>query len=269
MSLNATVTTAQRHAWSHGDLGKLSARLPTIYAEVLCEALDLRPGERVLDVAAGTGTTSIAAARRFCEVTATDFVPRVLDHAAERATSEGLALAVRVADAQGLPFGDGEFDVVVSTFGAMFAPDHQRVADELLRVVRPGGRIGITAWSPEGVIAAFARAVGRHVPPPAGIRSPFEWGTTERITELFGARARSVHTTRRSLPFRFPSVEFAVAYLGDTYGPAYTTLARLTPTDSDILRADMATVWRAANRANDGTLVADAEYLENIIIAAD
>jgi SAM-dependent methyltransferase len=267
MTEYAIITEAQRKAWSLGDLRKLAARNSLLYAELLCEQLDLRPAERVLDVAAGTGTTSITAARRFCDVVAADFVPEALEHAVHLARAEELELETHTADAQNLPFEDDFFDVALSTFGVMFAPDQQRTADELLRVVRPGGRIGVTAWCPDGVIGDYARTIGKHLPPPPGLRSPFEWGTEERMRELFGERASSVSTVRRFHPFRYPSVEFAVEYFRAWYGPARSAFERLDENAREALHSDMSDVWEAANKADGGTLVALASYLETVVKA--
>ncbi|WP_242890080.1 class I SAM-dependent methyltransferase [Actinomadura litoris] len=265
MSDFSVVTRAQRRAWGLGDLSMLAARTPPLYAERLCEELDLRARERVLDVAAGTGTASIAAARRFCEVVASDFVPESLEAARRLAGVEGLELDVRVADAQDLPFADGSFDVVISTFGAMFAPDQERVAAELLRVVRPGGRIGLVAWRPDGVVGAYAAAIGKYLAPPPGVPSPFGWGTARRVRELFGGHG-TLRTATRTQPFRYPSVEFAVGFLAEWYGPARGALAVLGEERRAALRDDMAEVWRSADRAGDGTLVADAAYLETVVV---
>lgn len=253
-------TQAQHYAWSLGDLGKLAAHFPPIYAELLCEDLDLRPGERVLDAAAGTGTASVAAARRFCEVTAADFVPAVLDRAAELAEGEGLRLTTRVADVQDLPFQDGHFDVVLSTFGVMFAPDQRRAAAELRRVTRAGGRIGVTAWCPDGLIGDYARTIARHVGSPPPTDSPFAWGTEERVRDLLG----DARTTRRAQPFRYPSVEFAIDFFAQWYGPARAAGTRLGERERQALRADLIDVWQARNQAKDGTLVAFADYLQAI-----
>ncbi|WP_433328101.1 class I SAM-dependent methyltransferase [Spirillospora sp. CA-294931] len=268
MTEYAIVTQAQQKAWSLGDLGKLAAHTPPVYAESLCEDLDLQPGERVLDVAAGTGTTSIAALRRFCEVVATDFVPESLVQATRLAEAEGLELEVHTADAQELPFEDDFFDVAVSTFGTMFAPDQQRTAEELLRVVRPGGRIGVLSWCPDGIIGDYAATIGKYIAAPPGLRSPFEWGTDARVHELFDGHAKAVRTVRRAQPFRYPSVQFAVEYFRAWYGPARGAFARLDEEHRTALHADMTAVWSAGNRATNGSLVAYADYLQTIVVKA-
>jgi ubiquinone/menaquinone biosynthesis C-methylase UbiE len=265
MTEYALITEAQRKAWSIGDLGKLAARMSPLYAELLCEAVRLRPAERVLDVAAGTGTTSIAAARRFCDVVAVDYVGDFLAKATHLAGCEDLTLETHEADAQDLPFEDASFDVALSTFGAMFAPDQQRVADELVRVVRPTGRIGLTAWTPDGVIGRYARTIGKYLPPPQGVRPPFEWGVEERISELFAGRIKSLKVARRAQPFQYPSAEFAVEYFRAWYGPARAAFDRLDEDDREALHDDMVAVWESANEAGDDTLVAHADYLECVI----
>jgi SAM-dependent methyltransferase len=194
----------QQSTWASGDYAVIGITLQ-IVGESLAEAADLRAGERVLDVAAGNGNATLAAARRFATVTSTDYVPHLLDKAAARARADGLAVEFRLADAESLPFPDASFDVALSTFGAMFAPDHNRTADELLRVVRPGGRIGLAAWTPEGFLGELFRLVGAHVPPPAGVRSPVRWGDETYLVELFGRHAADIRCTRRVFNFRYHS----------------------------------------------------------------
>ncbi|MGW4771053.1 class I SAM-dependent methyltransferase [Nocardia sp. NPDC004278] len=261
-----SLTQRQQKAWSLGDLGKLAAHTPPLYAESLCESLDLHPEERVLDVAAGTGTTSIAAARRFCQVIATDFVLDSLVQGRRLAAAEGLSLEVRAADAQSLPFEDGEFDAAMSTFGVMFAPDQQKAATELERVVRPGGRIGITAWCPDGVVGKYAATIGTYIASPGGLRSPFEWGTPERIRELFAERSTSIQTVRKTQPFRYPTVQYAVEFFREWYGPTQGAFAQLDEQQRAALHDDMSAVWSASNQATNGTLVAHADYLETIVV---
>ena len=192
--------TRQRGAWSSGDYAVVGTTLQ-IVGETLCEALDLRSGSKVLDVAAGNGNASLAAARRWCDVVSTDYVPALLARGRERAATERLHIEFREADVEALPFEDGSFDAVVSTFGAMFAPDPTRVAAELVRVCKPGGRIGLANWTPEGFIGQLFKTIGKHVPPPAGVQSPALWGTRARITELFGSQAASIEVQRATSCF--------------------------------------------------------------------
>ncbi|HWL67897.1 MAG TPA: class I SAM-dependent methyltransferase, partial [Geminicoccus sp.] len=187
----AAIKTRQQTAWASGDYAVIGVTLQ-IVGEELCEAMDLRAGTRVLDVAAGNGNATLAAARRWCEVTSTDYVPALLDRAAERAEAERLPVTFKAADAEDLPFADGSFDAVLSTFGVMFTPDHARAAAELARVCRPGGRIGLANWTPDGFIGQLFKLIGRHVAPPPGLRPPSLWGTRTHLAELFGDRASAI-----------------------------------------------------------------------------
>jgi ubiquinone/menaquinone biosynthesis C-methylase UbiE len=200
------VKARQQGAWSSGDYAVVGTTLQ-IVGEELCEALDLRAGAKVLDVAAGNGNVSLAAARRWCEVIATDYVPALLERARERACAERLAIELREADAEALPFSNGSFDVVVSTFGVMFTPDQDRAAAELVRVCKHGGKIGLANWSPDGFIGQLFKTIGKHVAPPPGVKSPALWGTRVRIVELFGSHAASIKTAQRKFVFRYRSPE--------------------------------------------------------------
>ena len=209
----------QQGAWSSGDYAVVGTTLQ-IVGEELCEALDIRSGQKVLDVAAGNGNVSLAAARRWCDVVATDYVPALLERARERAAAERLDIEFREADAEALPFADGSFDVVVSTFGVMFTPDQDRAAAELLRVCRRGGKIGLANWTPEGFIGQLFKTIGKHLPPPAGARSPALWGTRARIAELFEPHAASVKSAQRNFVFRYRSPAALARGLQDLLRPA-------------------------------------------------
>jgi SAM-dependent methyltransferase len=255
------MTERARRVWSQGDFARAGAE-QVIVGELLCRAIDVHPGERVLDVAAGSGNAALAAARRGARVTATDFVPQLLQTAARRAEAEGLELETREADAQALPFADGAFDVVLSTFGVMFAPDQAGAARELLRVCRPGGRIGLTAWTPSSVMAATQAIAAQYAPPRPGARSPFEWGTEARVCELLGdgiteldARVLATDMCGASPAAR---VEFNRAYVG----PVKAVFDRLDPDAQQTLAAELAGCLHRFNRATDGTLVAGADYLQ-------
>jgi SAM-dependent methyltransferase/quercetin dioxygenase-like cupin family protein len=200
----AAVKGRQQSAWSSGDYAVVGTTLQ-IVGEELCEALDLRPGSKVLDVAAGNGNATLAAARRWCEVTSTDYVPALLERGRERATAERLAIDFRQADAEALPFPDASFDVVVSTFGVMFTADQDKAAAELLRVCKPGGKIGLANWTPEGFIGQLFKTLGKHLPPPAGVKSPALWGTRARLNEMFGAQASNINAEPRMFVFRYRS----------------------------------------------------------------
>jgi SAM-dependent methyltransferase len=263
----AAFTKRQQRVWSAGDFSRIGT-LNLLHAEQLCESLDLLPGERVLDVGAGSGNTSLAAARRFCEVTATDFVPELLELAERRAAVERLPLTVRVADAQDLPFPDESFDVVISTFGAMFAPDQERSAGELLRVCRAGGRIGMNNWHPESFIGDVFRTIGARVPPSAGLRSPLEWGDEQRIRTLFGAGVRSLKLELREWVWRFVSSGHMLDYFQRWYGPTNVAFAALERDAQEALARDLLDVISRHNRAGDAALVAPPAYVEVTAVKA-
>jgi SAM-dependent methyltransferase len=259
----ATIKERQQAAWASGDYSAVGARL-LLTAELLCEAVDLRAGERVLDVACGNGNAALAAARRFCQVTGVDYVPALLERAVQRAAAEGLEATFQEADAEELPFPDDSFDVVLSTCGAMFAPDQERTAAELLRVCRPGGRIGMVNWVPDGYVAALFRAIGRHLPPPPGLRPPVQWGDEERLRELFGPQV-TISAPRRTFLWRFPSAEHQAEFFASFYGPTNRALAALGADRAAALRADMVEVARSFDASDDDTLVLRQEYLEAVI----
>jgi SAM-dependent methyltransferase len=253
----------QQATWASGDYAAVGSRFPLI-AELLCEAVDLRAGERVLDVACGNGNAALAAARRFCQVTGVDYVPELLERARRRAVAEGLDVAFEEADAEHLPFPDGTFDAVLSTCGAMFAPDQERTAAELLRVCRPGGRIGMINWTPDSYVAALFQTIGRYVPPPPGLRPPVQWGSEERLRELFGPDV-TISAPRRSFGWRFPSAEHQVEFFASFYGPANRAVAAVPADRASDLKAEM---WEAVRRfdvSDDDTLVLRMDYLEPVI----
>jgi SAM-dependent methyltransferase len=259
----ATVKQRQQAAWASGDYAAVGARFP-LTAELLCEAVDLRAGERVLDVACGNGNAALAAARRFCDVTGIDYVPALLDRARLRATAEGLEATFQEADAEDLPFSDGEFDAVLSTCGAMFAPDQERTAHELLRVCRPGGRIGMVNWTPDSYVGALFRAIGRYVPPPPGVLPPVLWGTEERLRDLFGPEV-TIATPRRAFRWRFPSAEHQAEFFATFYGPANKALATLGADGAASLRAEMVETARSFDVSDDETLILRMDYLEVVV----
>jgi ubiquinone/menaquinone biosynthesis C-methylase UbiE len=260
----AGVKARQQHMWASGDYAAVGTRLQ-IVGEELCEALDLRAGQRVLDVAAGNGNVSLAAARRWCDVTATDYVPALLERARERAQAERFDMTFREADAEALSFADGSFDVVVSTFGVMFTADQDRAAAELVRVCRPGGKIGLANWTPEGFIGQLFKTIGRHAPPPAGVRSPALWGTRPRVDELFGPHASSIKSARRDFAFRYRSPDHWLEVFKTYYGPVLKTFAALAPDAQAALERDLRTLIDAFNRAGDGAMVVPSEYLEIVV----
>jgi len=254
----------QQAAWSAGDYALIGTTLQ-IVGEELCEALDVRAGERVLDVAAGNGNVALAAARRWCRVVATDYVPALLERARERAAADRLVIEFREADAEALPFAEESFDVVVSTFGVMFTPDQDRAAAELLRVCRRGGRIGLANWTPEGFIGQLFKTIGRHVPPPAGARSPALWGSRARLAELFEPHASSIAAAPRNFVFRYRSAAHWLDVFRTYYGPVLKTFAALEPAAQAALERDLLALVDRFNRAGDGAMVVPAEYLETVI----
>jgi ubiquinone/menaquinone biosynthesis C-methylase UbiE len=254
----------QQAAWSSGDYAVVGTTLQ-IVGESLCEALDLRPGAKVLDVAAGNGNATLAAARRWCEVTSTDYVPELLERGRERAAAEHLPVEFRVADAEALPFKDGQFDDVLSTFGVMFTPDQERSAAELLRVVRRGGKIGLANWTPEGFIGQLFKTLGKHVAPAAGAKSPALWGSAERLSQLFDVEQASVSWVKRSFVFRYRSPEHFIDVFRTWYGPVLKAFGTLDAKGQLALHADLVALIAKFNRSADGTMIVPSEYLEVVI----
>ena len=260
----AAIKTRQRAAWSSGDYAVVGTTLQ-IVGEALCEAMDLRSTQRVLDVAAGNGNVSLAAARRWCEVVSTDYVEALLTRGRERAAAERLDIEFREADVEDLPFADGSFDAVVSTFGCMFTPEPARAAAEMLRVCRPGGKIAMANWTPDGFIGQLFKTIGRHVPPPAGVESPALWGSRQRIQDLFGAQAAKVEVESRHFTFRYRSPEHMVEIFKTYYGPVLKAFAALDAAKQPALADDLLALVGKFNRAKDGTMVTPSEYLEVVI----
>jgi SAM-dependent methyltransferase len=254
----------QQATWESGDFAVIGTTLQ-IVGEHLAESIDLRAGERVLDVAAGNGNATLAAARRFAKVTSTDYVKHLLDKGQQRALAEGLNVHFQVADAEQLPFADGSFDVALSTFGAMFTPQQERPASEMLRVTRSGGRIGLANWTPEGFIGALFKVIGAYLPPPAGLKSPALWGTEPRIEELFGTRAAEIRCQRRDFNFRYASPAHWLQIFRDYYGPTHKAFGALDSQGQARLAADIKELLEHHNRGGVGSLVVPAEYLEVVI----
>jgi len=259
-----TVKTRQQGAWSSGDYAIIGTTLQ-IVGEALCEALDLRAGQKVLDVAAGNGNVTLAAARRWCEVVSTDYVPALLERGRERATAERLAIEFRQADAEALPFADASFDVVVSTFGVMFTPNQDKAATELLRVCKRGGKIGLANWTPEGFIGQLFKTIGKHMPPPAGVKSPALWGTGSHITELFGAQTSSIQLEPRNFVFRYRSAQHWLDVFKTYYGPVLKTFGALDPQAQAALTDDLFALIKRFDRSGDKTMVVPSEYLEVVV----
>jgi SAM-dependent methyltransferase len=258
----AAIKQKQQATWASGNYAVVGTTLQ-IVGETLCEALDLRAGERVLDVAAGNGNVTFAAARRFADVTSTDYVPQLLEIAKKRADAEGLSISFKEADAENLPFKDGSFDVAVSTFGIMFTPNQPQAASEIARVVRKGGRIGLANWTPESFIGQLFKTIGKHVAPPAGVQSPALWGSEARLKELFPGHG--ISTSRRIFNFRYKSAEHWLNVFRTYYGPTHRAFAALDATAQAALAADIMALLNKMNRAQNDSLVVPSEYLEVII----
>ena len=254
----------QQAAWSSGDYAVVGTTLQ-IVGEQLCETLDLRAGSRVLDVAAGNGMVTLAAARRWCDVTSTDYVPALLEQGRARAAAEGVPVAFMEADAECLPFDDASFDVVVSTFGVMFTPNQPQAASELLRVCTSGGKIGLANWTPEGFIGQVFKTLGKYLPPPAGAKSPALWGTRTRLDELFGNQATSIKTEPRLFNFRYRSPEHFIDVFKTFYGPVLKAFTALDPATRENLRNDLHALIVRMNKSGDATMVVPSEYLEVVI----
>jgi SAM-dependent methyltransferase len=263
----AAIKAKQRSIWSAGDYSIIGSTLQ-IVGETLCEAADIAAGERVLDVACGNGNATLAAARRFAVVTGVDYVPALLERARARAAADGLALELREGDAEALPFEDGAFDAVLSTFGVMFTPDQERAARELLRVCRRGGRIALASWTPDGFIGKVFGVVGKYVPPPAGLRRPSEWGTERRLAELFGGEARQVRAERREFVFRYRSAAHWLEAFRTWYGPIHRAFAALPPDAAAALERDLTALLEESNVAGARTLAVPSAYLEAVVTRA-
>ena len=260
----AALKTRQQAAWSSGNYAIVGATLQ-IVGEELCETLDLKAGSKVLDVAAGNGMASLAAARRWCDVTSTDYVPALLERGQARAAAEGWSIEFREADAENLPFADNSFDNVISTFGVMFTPNQERAAAELIRVCKPKGRIGLANWTPDGFIGQVFKTLGKYLPPPAGAKSPALWGTHARLTEMFDTEARSIKAESRIFKFRYRSPEHFLDVFKTYYGPVLKAFAALEPVKQEELHNDLNALIVRMNKSGDSTMVVPSEYLEVVI----
>jgi ubiquinone/menaquinone biosynthesis C-methylase UbiE len=269
-----TITTAptdlaalkgrQQTAWASGDYAVIGTTLQLV-GEQLAEACDLRWDERVLDVAAGNGNATLAAARRGAQVTSTDYVSTLLDRGAERAQAERMNVKFQVADAEALPFADGSFDAVLSTFGVMFTPDHAKAASELARVCRSGGRIGLANWTPDGFIGQLFKTLGRQMPPPAGVQPPSLWGVESHLQSLFGDSAANIAVTKRMFNFRYRSAAHFIEVFRTWYGPVHKAFAALPPEKGMALEQDLTELLNRLNIAGAKSLVVPSEYAEVVV----
>jgi ubiquinone/menaquinone biosynthesis C-methylase UbiE len=263
----AGIKAKQNAAWASGDYARIGTTLQ-IVGEHLAEAMDLRPSSKVLDVAAGNGNATLAFARRWCDVTSTDYVGALLERGRARAEAEALPVAFKVADAEQLPFENGSFDAVVSTFGVMFAPNQRQVANELLRVCRGGGKIGMANWTPDGFIGQMFKTLGKHLAPPAGVNSPALWGRKAWIEGIFGAGARSLSVEHRDFVFRYTSPDHFVDFFRTYYGPVHKAFLALDTTGQTALASDLDETIRRFNTARDGSMRVPSEYAEIIVETA-
>lgn len=261
----AAVKTRQQAAWSTGNYAVVGTTLQ-IVGEDLCEALDLRSGSKVLDVAAGNGNATLAAARRWCEVTSTDYVGSLLEAGKARAKAEGLEVRFQEADAENLPFADASFDAVLSTFGVMFTPDQEKAAAELARVCRPGGRIGLANWTPESFIGQLFKTIGKYLPPAPGVQSPALWGTQARLETLFGKAASEIRVVSRQFNFRYHSAAHWLEVFRTYYGPVNKAFGALDAHAQAAFARDVMALIDSRNRSGDATLVLPSEYVEVVIV---
>ena len=259
----SAIKQRQQATWAAGDYAVVGTTLQ-IVGETICEAVDLKAGEKVLDVAAGNGNATLAAARRWCQVTSTDYVGALLDRAKERAKAERLSsITFQEADAEALPFADGSFDAVLSTFGVMFTPNQETAAHELARVCRKGGRIGLANWTPEGFIGQLFKTIGAHMPPPAGVKSPALWGTEARLKELFGGN--DVKVEKRTFNFRYKSAEHWLEIFKTYSGPTNRAFAALDAAKGAALQGDIVALLARMNRGGKDSLIVPSEYLEVVV----
>lgn len=261
----AAIKVRQQAAWSSGDYAVVGTTLQ-IVGEELCETLDLNAGSKVLDVAAGNGMASLAAARRWCDVVSTDYVPSLLERGRARALAEGLTIEFKVADAEALPFTDDAFDAVVSTFGVMFTPNQDKAAAELMRVCKSGGQIGLTNWTPEGFIGQIFKTLGKYLPPPSAAKSPLLWGTRTRLTEMFGPAAAWVKTEPRHFNFRYRSAQHFIEVFKTYYGPVLKAFSALETAQQNRLERDLYELIARMNKADGESMVVPSEYLEVVIM---
>lgn len=262
-----TITARQKEVWATGDFHEI-ARQNVVMGEALCAALDPHGGDRVLDVACGSGTAALIAARRYCEVVGIDYVPGLIERAERRAAADGFDIDFRVADAQALPFPDASFDVILSVYGVQFAPDQERAASEMLRVCRPGGSIGLATPIRNGWSGDFFATNAKYMPPPPGVHPPLRWGTEAGLDELLGAATSSIHSEERTALQYYRSVDHAVDVFLSYFGPAIWASNASDEKASQGLRNDLHAVFNRYNRATDGTAVIENRYLLTVATRA-
>jgi ubiquinone/menaquinone biosynthesis C-methylase UbiE len=264
---SAAIKARQQAVWAAGDYQEIGARV-LLASELLCEAVGIQAGQRVLDVASGTGNAALAAARRFAFVTSTDYVPELLERGRLRAHAEGLPMTFEVADAESLAFPDDSFDVVLSAFGAMFAPNQEQVASELLRVCKPGGKIGMTNWTPDGFVGEQHRSLASHLPPPPELKSPMLWGSEKHLRELFGGGISGMRIQRREAEFRYHSIQQYIGFMRSYFGPFQSVFEALDAVGQESLAAELMEQAARYNRSGNETVLAPGEYLEVVAVKA-
>ena len=260
----SVIKARQQKTWASGDYAVVASRI-VLASELLADAADLQAGWEVLDVACGTGNATLAAARSGTHSLGIDYVPGLLEDGRARAVAEGLDVEFRLGDTEDLPVPDGYFDAVLSVFGAMFAPDHQLAADEIIRATRPGGTVGLASWTPDGFIGQMFGVITGHVPGPPGVASPLLWGTEEHLSGLFGAVVADARSVQRTCTWRFTSPEEFVGFFRRWYGPALKAFEVLDDKGRAALAHDLAQLARRWDRNQGGSIAIPATYLETIL----
>ena len=258
------ITNNQKQTWGKGDFNEI-ARQNVVMAEALVNAVDPHPGQKVLDLACGSGTAALVAARRYCDVTGIDYVPELIDRARKRAEASGLKAGFLVADAQNLPFPDNSFDVILSVYGVQFAPDQEKAAAEMVRACKPGGKIGLAGPVPEGWSGDFFAAHAKYVPPPPGVNPPSRWGTEKGLNELLGEEAKSINTEKRKALQYYLSTDHAVEVFKTWFGPTLNALEKIDADQHEHLLNDLKEVFERYNKASDGTAIVENSYFQTII----
>ena len=251
----------QQETWTSGDFPKMGLEL-SIVGELLCESVPVLAGDRVLDVATGSGNTALAAARRRANVTGIDITPALLERAKARAAAEGLTIDFQHGDATALAFDDGSFDVVMSTFGSIFAPDPEKTAAEMARVCRRGGKIAIAVWTPDGMLGKLFRLLARYSPPEAQVDQPVSWGDETVLKQRLGPYVSDVQIYRQAVRFRSPSPALWTDFMKTHFGPAILAFKHSEGDAQRKLTLEMTDLMRDHNKSPNGTALGESEYLE-------
>ncbi|MEX0721546.1 MAG: class I SAM-dependent methyltransferase [Balneolaceae bacterium] len=257
------ITKTQKQTWSKGDFNEIS-RQNVVMAESLCQEVDPYPGQKILDIACGSGTAALVASRRYCEVTGIDYVPELIDRARNRAKASGLKADFQIADAQNLPFQNDSFDAVISVYGAQFAPDQEKTASEMLRVCRPGGKIGLASPMPEGWSGDFFATHGKYIPPPAEIKPPLRWGTDKGLSQLLNENTRSIKSEMKTALQYYLSTDHAVEIFSTWFGPTIRVLEKIDDGERESFLKDLKKVFKRYNLSTNGTAIIENTYLQSI-----